>query len=53
VKHCEWGGGRGEGREVQVIGLILIKLAVEIIENYHANILVVFRKKHCSTGVCH
>lgn len=31
--------------------LILIRFAVEITENFHANIFVVFRNKHCSTGV--
>lgn len=35
-----------------IIRLILISLAAEIIENYHANI-VVFRNKHCSAGVRH
>lgn len=42
-----------KGEKLKVIRLILIRLAVEIIENYHANIFVVFRNKHCSTGVCH
>lgn len=42
-----------EGEKLKEIGLILIRLAVEIIEYYHANIFVVFRNKHCSTGICH
>jgi len=36
-----------------IIRVFLIRLAFEIIENYHANIFVVFRDKHCSTGGCH
>lgn len=47
------GEEKEEGEKLKAIRLILIRLAVEIIENYHANIFVVFKNKHCSTGVSH
>lgn len=43
--------GEEKGEKLEENRLILISLAVEIIENYHANIFVVFRNKCFSTGV--
>lgn len=43
--------GEEKGEKLKENRIILIRLAVEIIENYHVDILVVFRNKCCSTGV--